>query len=86
MDQEIREIRAELKQIGDLSKDNNAMLHGIQRRAQLSMVFSALRWIVIIGLTVGAYYSLLPYLKELTSVYQKVSGSKLDFMNLFRGF
>ena len=84
--QNIEEIRVELKKIMDMTKANHALLRSIHHRANLSLLFSSLRWIVFIGLTIGAYYYLQPYMQELGSMYQKVTGSQLDFMKMFRGF
>jgi uncharacterized membrane protein len=62
------------------------MLRGIESRAHWAMIFSILRWIVIIGLAVGAVYYLQPYLQQLADVYQKITGTQANFLQFFNGF
>ena len=84
--QNIEEIRVELKKIMEMTKVNYALLRSINHRANLSLLFSSLRWIVVIGIAIGTYYYLQPYMQELAAMYQKVTGSQLDFFKMFRGF
>ena len=86
MDSDMDEIREDLKRIMEVLKANNAVLRSIQSRARWSMIFSVLRWLVIIGVAIGAYYYLQPYLQQLADVYQKVTGTQADFMNIFKNF
>jgi hypothetical protein len=52
---------------------NQSILESIQRRARLSILFSSLKWFVILGLTFGTFYYTKPYLEELMKVYSQVS-------------
>ena len=52
-----------------LSKENNVLLqkiHNIQRWAQITRV---LYWLVIIGVSVGAFYFIKPFLGNITNLY-----------------
>lgn len=52
--------------------ENNEMLRKLLRAQRWSTFFSALRWIIIIGATVGAYYYLQPYLDQLLDLYEQL--------------
>ena len=86
MEQEMQEIRAELKKIAEVGKENNVILRGIQSRERWAIAYTVVRWAVFIGLAISAYYYLQPYLEQLSAVYQKVTGTKIDFLKMFRGF
>ncbi|MEN9649659.1 MAG: hypothetical protein RL094_626 [Candidatus Parcubacteria bacterium] len=84
MDQDIKEIRVELKKLAQMTEDNNAMLHSIQRRARMSFLFMILKWLVVLGLTIGAFYYIQPFLEKIAAIYQQVSGTKVDFLHLLK--
>ena len=86
MEQEIQEIRAELKKIAEVGKENNAILRGIRSRERWALAYGIIRWVIFIALAISAYYYLQPYLEQLSVVYQKVTGTKMDFLKMFRGF
>ncbi|MES3005384.1 MAG: hypothetical protein V4664_00350 [Patescibacteria group bacterium] len=86
MDQEIQEIRAELKKVSKLTEENSVILHAIQRRAKLALLWSFFRWMIIIGIAIGSFYYIQPYLEQLAIIYQKLTGAKLDFIEFFRRF
>ncbi len=63
---------SELDEIKNLAADNNRILRkllGYQRRQFLWFV---LRWVVVIGITLGTFYYLEPYLKPLIEIYQNL--------------
>ena len=52
-----------------LSKENNVLLqkiHSIQRWAQITRV---LYWLVIVGVSIGAFYFIKPFLGNITNLY-----------------
>ncbi len=49
------------------------MLESIQRRAHITMIFSALKWFIIIGLTFGLFYYTKPYLERMLDLYMQVN-------------
>ncbi len=57
-----------------LSEENNDILRSIQRSIRLSRFMSVLYWLVIIGVSVGAWYFIQPYLSQVESVYNKAQG------------
>lgn len=80
MNQEYDEIMARLDRIEDGIKQNQLILESVQRRARLSILFSSLKWFIIIGLTFGTFYYTKPYLEELMRVYVQVS----DISSMFK--
>jgi len=79
MNEEYDAILNRLNTIEETMKLNNAMLHSIERRARLSILFSSLKWFVIIGLSLGTFYYTKPYLEQLMSTYSQIS----DFGSYF---
>ncbi len=86
MDQDIQEIQAELKKVVELTEESNVLLHGIQRRARYALLWSVFRWVIVVGIAIGAFYYIQPYLEQLAVIYQKVTGTKLDLIEFFRRF
>lgn len=67
-DQKIEEIR-------NLERENNEMLRGIKRALVLGQVFGVIRWVIIIGGTVGVFYYFEPVFMQLLSTYQDLLGT-----------
>ena len=66
MDQEVKKL---LEENIKLSKENNELLlkiRNIQRWGQITSIFY---WFIIIGVTIGAFYYIKPYLGNLLNVY-----------------
>ncbi len=67
------EERKLLDETVELSRENNQMLRRMQSRLRLANFFSWLKWLIIIGTTIGAYYYLQPYLDQVLKMYSIVS-------------
>jgi hypothetical protein len=52
------------------------MIRSLYNRARLSAVVSAIKWAVIIGLSLGTFYYLAPMLDTLTQMYSKAASIK----------
>jgi hypothetical protein len=66
MDPEVKKL---LEENLKLSKENNIMLlkiRSVQRWAQITRIFY---WFIIIGITIGAFYFIKPYLGNLLNIY-----------------
>ncbi len=72
MDPEVKHL---LEENLKLSKENNELLikiRSVQRWSQITRIFY---WFLIIGITVGAFYFIKPYLGNLLNIYTgRVSG------------
>jgi len=69
------EERSLLESTHQLAKENNEILLGMRRRARYGAVFRASYWILIIGLSFGAFYFLQPYVDFIRGFGQEKSTS-----------
>lgn len=72
MEQGSSDLHNEIQAIRRVVEQNNALLISIQRRARMSILFSTLKWVVLIGLSFGAFYFLKPYIETATSAYGSI--------------
>ncbi len=56
-------------------EENNKILRGIRRANRIGVVWRILYWLVIIGLSVGAYVYIQPYLDRIMKTYQNIEGT-----------
>jgi hypothetical protein len=61
-----------LKNTYELSKENNKILRGIRRSNRWSLIFRVLYWTLIIGVSVGAFYFIQPYINTITGAYSNL--------------
>lgn len=65
------DLRGNLKELLELTRENNQLLHKANNRARWGMIIKTIYWIVIIGFTIGAYYYIQPYLDTAMQNYDK---------------
>ncbi|MFA6536286.1 MAG: hypothetical protein WC250_02655 [Candidatus Paceibacterota bacterium] len=58
-----------LRDIAEQVAENNKLLHKLYSKARWGTVVRAAYWLVIIGLSVGSYYFIQPYVNQLMGVY-----------------
>ncbi|HRZ30640.1 MAG TPA: hypothetical protein P5274_03200 [Candidatus Paceibacterota bacterium] len=75
MDPETKEL---IKEDLRLSQENNAMLNKLIWGQRISRWFGVIKWVVIIGSTVGALYYLEPLIGDLWGTYQELLGTVSD--------
>ena len=51
-----------------LAEENNAILRGMRRTQRITAIMHILYWVIIIGVSVGAFYFIQPYLSFLTGL------------------
>lgn len=54
-----------LEEVKSLAEENSKMLRSIQRMNRTSAVLKMIYWIVILGISFGAFYFMQPYLDAL---------------------
>lgn len=69
------EVRRQLKEIRSIVAENNSILHSLRRNARIGTFFSSMKWLIIIGATIGSYYYALPYINQLIQVYESIQQS-----------
>lgn len=68
------EIKKLLRENLELSQENNRLLRKMNRARIFGTVFWALKWVVIIGLSYGAYVYIQPYIESVLSLTESISG------------
>ena len=71
-----------LDRIGELTEQNNKLLHKLVRAQRWATFWSALWWLVVLGSSVVAYYYLQPYLDQILKLYKQLGPSLTNFTNL----
>lgn len=75
--------KAMLKKALELSQENNKMLHSIKKQMLVGRIFRIVYWIVIIGVAIGVYYYVDPYIESAINAYGNVKGDLRSFGDLF---
>lgn len=68
MDPETKQMLAETL---ELSRENNKMLRSLRNSQRWASIMRVLYWVAIIGISIGAFYFVEPYLKNLLNIYTK---------------
>jgi hypothetical protein len=61
-----------------LTKENNKILRKMQSAMRWGRVVKFFYWIIIIGISIGAYYYIQPLLDSLLETWQNVSKASAD--------
>ncbi len=76
------EMRQKIDDLFELTKENNKILRKLRSSQKWASITRLLYWAVIIGISVGAYYYLQPYLQKIMNAYSQ-SMSTLDKVQNF---
>ncbi|HEY9480698.1 MAG TPA: hypothetical protein VIR98_00505 [Candidatus Paceibacterota bacterium] len=69
------EEKALLIEVRDLARENNEVLRSIRRSNRLSTFFKVLYWVLILGLSFGAYWLIQPYVDMLKGSLGAIQGN-----------
>lgn len=69
MNEEEKEL---LQKTYELSQENNKILHGIRSSNRWSTFFRLFYWFVIIGISIGAFVYIQPYIDKAAGIYNIV--------------
>ena len=64
-----------LDELLKITKENNELLRKTRRAQKNAQLLRGLYWLVIVALSLGAYYYVEPYLKTITSLYTDTTNS-----------
>lgn len=81
MDPESKKL---LEETHALEEENNKMLHALRRSMLWSRVMSVIYWILILGISVGAFYFLQPYMDQAMKVYDEVKSNLNNASSLMK--
>jgi len=73
------EEKSLLERTHKLAEENNAILHSLRRSACWSTIFKVIYWIVILGLSVGAFYAIQPYVNLMTGTLGSLTNLSGNF-------
>ncbi len=65
------EMKQKIDELFELTKENNKLLRKMRSSQKWASITRLLYWIVIIGVSIGAYYYVEPYLKQIINVYSQ---------------
>jgi len=71
MDPEAKQL---LQTVLSLEEENNTMLHKIRNYQKRQTFWQVVKYLFIIGITLGSFYFLEPYLNKIVDLYNSVSG------------
>jgi hypothetical protein len=69
------EEKSLLERTHKIAEDNNVILRGIRRANRISTVMRILYWLIIVGVTLGAFYYLQPYIDSMFEIIDKAQES-----------
>ncbi len=75
MDQETKEL---LKTTLSLAEENNKMLHKLRNAQKIEFVWKVAKFVLVIGIALGSFYYLEPYLNKVMDMYNSVAGIQKD--------
>lgn len=69
MDEELKQL---LRKNIEVSEESLRILKKINRAAVMGRVFKFFKWLIIIGISVGSYYYIEPYIGQLTDLLKQL--------------
>jgi len=72
MDSESKKL---LEETLELARENNKMLHKVRGVQKWAAFWSGLKIFIIIGIALGSFYFLEPYINKVTDLYNSISGT-----------
>lgn len=73
IEEEIKEMKANLEDIKLMTEENNKMIRRLHNAYRISYAVSIIKWTIIIGFTIGAFYYIQPYLENILSLYGSIN-------------
>jgi hypothetical protein len=81
------EIKAALERLETVSEQNNRMIRSLYRSNKWNQVFVFIKWAILIGIAIGAFYYLQPIFNKINTIYSTITNSHLpsfqQFINKF---
>ncbi len=83
MEQELKEIKSILANTLTLTEENNQMLKAMRRAQKLATFMRVVYWLIVIGIAIGAFYFLQPFIDQTESMIKGFSSTAENFKNVF---
>jgi len=65
-------MNVDLERIERLSEENNRLLRKLVSDLRWRQLFSLVKWVIVIGLTLGLYYYLQPIIDQIKAIYESL--------------
>lgn len=76
------EMKQKIDELFELTKENNKILRKMRSSQKWASITRLFYWLVIIGISIGAYYYVEPYLKQVLSLYSQSKATLDKVQNL----
>jgi hypothetical protein len=94
IEQEIKEMRDDLDEIKEMMVENNKMVRRLHNAYRISYTVSIIKWVIIIGFTLGTFYYIQPYLENMLKLYGSINSltggvennGGIDILNALKKF
>jgi hypothetical protein len=94
IEQEIKEMREELEEIKEMMVENSKMIKRLHNAYRISYSVSIIKWVIIIGFTLGTFYYIQPYLVNILKLYGSINSltggvennGGIDILNALKKF
>jgi hypothetical protein len=83
---DIAELNEKIDKLTTVAEENHRMIKNLYQRARMATVFIFIKWFIIVGITIGSFYFIQPFINTLVGIYGGVSGggSGSDLFNLIK--
>ncbi len=68
----IKNIQEQIQRLQKSVDHSNDMLESIQRRARMSIIFTSIKWLIILGITLGSFFYIQEYIMKGLQMYDQV--------------
>ncbi len=68
----------------DLAEENNKILHILHRHMKIRRAMSIAYWVLIIGVAIGAFYFVEPFVQRATEMYDGAKENIDSFNSIFQ--
>jgi len=94
IEQEIKEMRDDLDEIKEMMVENNKMIRRLHAAYRILYTVSIIKWVIIIGFTLGTFYYIQPYLENILKLYGSINSltggvennGGIDILNALKKF
>jgi hypothetical protein len=68
------EVKKMIEESLTLNRESNTILKGIRSAQRRAEIMKIIYWVIILGITFGAYYFVQPYIESLMGYYGSIAG------------
>lgn len=94
IEQEIKEMREDLSEVKEMMIENSKMIKRLHSAYRISYTVSIIKWVIVIGFTLGTFYYIQPYLENVLKLYGSINSltggvennGGIDILNALKSF